>query len=295
MFTPTLSVIIPSFNCGNIICDAIDSTLRQTFNNFEIIVIDDGSTDDTRFKLKKYILTNKIIYFYQKNSGLPGARNSGIALSKGEYVFCLDADDELMPNALSELYASALRTGAGWVVSDLIRVEGNKTEIQKALLPGNEKLMDIFRKKWSFQARFYRKDVLDAIGRYDDQQKYYEDWELYIRLVEKNIPYSHVPLPLYIYKIRPQSITKQKNFKKNLYYIERIYRKHYQRFADKKNSEAASLYAYYMWQLASDYFHKTHCLSATLRCFLQSYKYDPTILYKYLQKCYKLILRTRPI
>jgi len=96
---PKVSVIIPTYNRANFVTKAIDSVLAQAFNDYEIIVIDDGSTDNTREVLKPY--RDKIQYIHQKNSGVSAARNAGIKIAKGEWIAFLDSDDEWMPEYLS--------------------------------------------------------------------------------------------------------------------------------------------------------------------------------------------------
>ncbi|MHB8121112.1 MAG: glycosyltransferase family 2 protein [Desulfuromonadaceae bacterium] len=92
--TPLVSVIIPTYNNSPIVCQAIDCSLSQTYKNLEIIVVDDGSTDDTESLLReKY--QGKIIYIRQNNKGTGGARNTGIRNSSGKYLQFLDADDLL--------------------------------------------------------------------------------------------------------------------------------------------------------------------------------------------------------
>jgi glycosyltransferase involved in cell wall biosynthesis len=90
-----VSVIIPTYNCEKYIVEAIQSVLKQTYTNFEIIVIDDGSTDKTKEVLKQF--DNKITYIYQRNSGSSKSRNIGISKAKGEYIAFLDADDRWKP------------------------------------------------------------------------------------------------------------------------------------------------------------------------------------------------------
>ncbi|MBM3703409.1 MAG: glycosyltransferase family 2 protein, partial [Actinobacteria bacterium] len=97
--TPLVSVIIPTYNRDKYITLAIDSVLNQTFKDYEIIVIDDGSTDNTQIVLKPY--RDKIIYIYQKNSGVSAARNAGIRIAKGEWLAFLDSDDEWQPTYLT--------------------------------------------------------------------------------------------------------------------------------------------------------------------------------------------------
>lgn len=99
---PTVSVIIPAYNCARYVSEAIDSALAQTYKDFEVIVVDDGSTDDTSQILEPYIQSGKIRYFYQENAGAGAARNKGILEAKGEFLAFLDADDVLLKNSLSK-------------------------------------------------------------------------------------------------------------------------------------------------------------------------------------------------
>ena len=89
--TPLVSIIIPTYNSASFITEAIDSCLMQTYTKFEIIVINDGSTDNTDEVVLKYI--DKITYIKQENAGAARARNLGIAEAKGDYIAFLDADD----------------------------------------------------------------------------------------------------------------------------------------------------------------------------------------------------------
>jgi len=96
---PLISVIIPTYNCASYIPDAIDSALCQTYKNIEIIVVDDGSTDNTAAVLKKY--GKKITVHSQENRGLSAARNTGFKISKGQFICFLDSDDILLPEKFS--------------------------------------------------------------------------------------------------------------------------------------------------------------------------------------------------
>ena len=90
-----VSIIIPTHNCGKYIKESIESVLNQTYRNFELIIVDDGSTDNTSDVLRSY--ENKIKYIYQKNQGTCKARNVGLNTAKGEYIAFLDADDRWNP------------------------------------------------------------------------------------------------------------------------------------------------------------------------------------------------------
>lgn len=97
---PKVSVIIPTYNRANLVREAIKSVLNQTYRNFEIIVVDDGSTDDTGKLVGSF--NSKIKYFYQENTGLPAkARNRGILEARGEYIAFLDSDDKWVKDKLA--------------------------------------------------------------------------------------------------------------------------------------------------------------------------------------------------
>ena len=95
---PLVSIIIPCFNYGRYLPEAFESIFSQSYPNIEIILIDDGSTDDTRQIVERY---NKVKYFYQANKGLSAARNAGIENSSGDFLVFLDADDWLLPDAIT--------------------------------------------------------------------------------------------------------------------------------------------------------------------------------------------------
>jgi len=97
MIDPLVSIIIPSFNHAEFLPKAINSIKNQTYSNIEIIVMDDGSTDDTEDVISKY---DNISYIYQNNAGLSAARNNSIPHTKGEFILFLDADDWLYPEAV---------------------------------------------------------------------------------------------------------------------------------------------------------------------------------------------------
>src|SRR4030042_587586 len=100
---PKVSVIITTYNRVHFVCEAIDSVLNQTFKDFEIIVVDDGSTDNTKEALKRY--SKNIFYIYQSNKGRSQARNTGLKVAKGDYIAFLDDDDIWVPHKLEKQVA----------------------------------------------------------------------------------------------------------------------------------------------------------------------------------------------
>ncbi len=98
MTSPLVSVVIPTYNYGRYICETIESALGQTYSPIEIIVVDDGSTDDTRERLTGY--GDRVRYIHQRNRGPAAARNTGIQAARGEFVALLDSDDLWLPDKL---------------------------------------------------------------------------------------------------------------------------------------------------------------------------------------------------
>ncbi len=125
---PFFSIILPTLDRAYIIERAIDSVLNQTFNDWELIIIDDGSTDRTAEVIKKYTQSDKRInYNHQENKGLPVARNVGIDLAKGSYICLLDSDDEYLNNHLNILYRKICeeRKPVAFLYTYFIRVSRN--------------------------------------------------------------------------------------------------------------------------------------------------------------------------
>ncbi|MFM7726230.1 MAG: glycosyltransferase family 2 protein, partial [Flavobacteriales bacterium] len=118
---PFFSVVIPTYNRAKLVSRAIDSVLGQTFRDLELIVIDDGSTDNTRDALSVYNSDPRFVYVYQNNTKESGARNNGMRLSKGAWVCLLDSDDIFLPNHLQ-------------VIHDAIQANSSKPGIYHALM-----------------------------------------------------------------------------------------------------------------------------------------------------------------
>jgi glycosyltransferase involved in cell wall biosynthesis len=135
-----ISVIIPTYNYAHYIVEAIDKTLEQANGKYglDIVVIDDGSTDNTQFALKNHIETGKIRYFYQPNQGKAAATRKAIDLAKGKYIFNLDADDYFLPQkieafvAVFERYPSVVHVGSAAKEIDGEGVHLSTEKIEKA-------------------------------------------------------------------------------------------------------------------------------------------------------------------
>ena len=179
-----VSVIIPTFNDSIHIRKAIDSVLNQTFKNFEIIVIDDGSADNTKDLLLDYIKSNKIIYKYQENSGVRIARNNGILISKGLYIAFLDSDDEWIDNdkLLNQVNffdnnLDYVLVGTGVVLIDILGKEITRYNMPETDKNIREKLLRI--NCFVNSSVLFRRNAINIIGNSDS---ILEDYDLWLRL-----------------------------------------------------------------------------------------------------------------
>jgi glycosyltransferase involved in cell wall biosynthesis len=181
-----VSVVIPAFNAGRYIRQAVDSVLQQTIDSVEIIVVDDGSTDDTRTVLSPY--RDRIHYLSQSHAGVSTARNRGIQAARGEFVAFLDADDYfLLPSKLAEqsaYFTSQPELGivhSGWRV-----IDENETVVVDKKPWTHAPSLDL--KSWlRFQpalpsAMMFRRNALVSIGGFDSWLAHLEDMDLVLRL-----------------------------------------------------------------------------------------------------------------
>jgi len=188
---PTVSVIIPTYNRANLITDTINSVLSQTYKNYEIIIIDDGSTDNTKEVLSPYM--NKIAYIYQDNQGASAARNTGIRYAKGEYIAFLDSDDLWLPFKLEkqvkilkkhkDVYLVYSNISYCDVTGTFIKIAHNPRMICSGYIP--EKVL-----LWKVQCGhpptwLIRKSCFKEIGYFDTSFKMSEDREMSIKLAMK--------------------------------------------------------------------------------------------------------------
>ena len=126
-----VSIIIPTYNRETKISRAINSVVNQTYKNWELIIIDDGSKDDTKNVIKPYLKDKRIKYFYQKNSGVASARNLGIKKSTGEYLAFLDSDDECLNNRIEKQLSEMLKYKAIFSLCNSIDLLGSKKRLIK--------------------------------------------------------------------------------------------------------------------------------------------------------------------
>jgi glycosyltransferase involved in cell wall biosynthesis len=180
---PFFSVIIPTFNRGHVIQKTIETVLAQDFKEFEVVIVDDGSTDNTGVVVKA-IESDKIRYYKKENAERSAARNFGARTAKGRYVNFLDSDDLLYPNHLREAFGFCMKNAEveifhlGFDMKDgggrVLQGVDNVTSINKQIIDGN---------LLSCNGVFVRRDVILKHQFNEDRLlSSLEDWELWIRM-----------------------------------------------------------------------------------------------------------------
>lgn len=211
MENPLVSVIIPAFNAEKYIAKAIESVLEQTYTNFEIVVVDNGSTDRTVLIAMRY---GRVRVMHQQKRGAAAARNLGIAETHGEFIAFLDADDwwhkEKLQRQVDVLTANP---HIGMVFSDHI----NLTEDGQVIFQTNKKIefgadavKSIFRHcDVATSTVMVRRSVINRVGMFDEELACAEDENLWLRIALYD-SVTLLSMPLTYYRVLPTSLSRQK-------------------------------------------------------------------------------------
>ncbi len=183
--SPLVSVIIPTYNCAKYIGRAIQSVINQHYRSFEIIVVDDGSMDDTSHVIGK--LGDDIKYIYQKNQGPSAARNTGIRNANGGLIAFLDADDEWLPEKLA-FQVEAIQENAriGIVSAQYGNVNDTVEQSRAGSHPHQCNFLSFnqlyVKNSLLTSSLLIRRECFDKVGLFDNSLKFGEDWEMWLRI-----------------------------------------------------------------------------------------------------------------
>lgn len=201
-----ISVVIPTFNRADSIARTIESVLAQTYKDYEIVVADDGSTDNTKKLLEPYM--GVIRYIYQHNKGAAAARNKGIEVSKGKYIAFQDSDDEWLPEKLEKQIEvfKTVSAKVGVVYTDMLRIHSDgRAEYWNSptLTDGciiDAKKLDYQVLNIGIQSTLIKKECFKKAGVFDEKFPRFIDLELFIRL-SKHFGFYHIQEPLVKYYV----------------------------------------------------------------------------------------------
>lgn len=197
---PKISVIIPCYNQEKYISECLDSVLAQTFDDFEVIVVNDGSKDNSLDIIKKYASKHpdKIRYIDQQNQGVVVARNNAIGQAESKYIFPLDGDDKIASDCLEKLY-NAMMNNKGDVIYCNVELFGDERGLFNLSAP--TKFNMCIQNRVCVSA-LYRKADWEKYGGYDEiMKKGLEDWEFWLNFIEDNKSFYNVNETLFFYRI----------------------------------------------------------------------------------------------
>jgi len=209
MASPRVSIVITAYNYADYLRDCLDSALSQTYDNYEVIVVDDGSTDNTPEILREYEFEypDRLRVVRLEGQGLPGASNAGIRAADGKYIVRLDADDMFDENILTvEANYLDANPSIDLIYPDYYTIDKNGDIIDHVRLPQVEEEVKLLNRSPLAAGAMYRRDAWDAIGGYDEGLNYQEDYDFWIRFINQ-FSVQNVNLPLMYYRQHSENMS----------------------------------------------------------------------------------------
>lgn len=218
-----VSIIVPVYNREKEVVATLDTLVAQTYKNIEIIVIDDGSTDNTSGVVEDYILKHNglisIRLFREENKGLAGARNQGFRLSRGKYILFFDSDDFMLPHRVEKQVKSIIKMEADCSAAEFYRQKNGKIVEVGTLDVDNEdsyinQMLKFFSTGKGFrissQCWMFTRDLFEALGGYDERLRSNQDIDFSFRIAlsGRGIAIINEPLSIFVDDDNPNRIMK---------------------------------------------------------------------------------------
>jgi len=277
MPNPKVSVVIPCYNGQRFIKESIESVISQTYRELEIIVVDDGSTDQTA-KIVVSIGDSRIKCLYTENKGVSSARNYGIKNSSGEFIALLDYDDLWLPGKIEEQVREIERSPDIALVYSLFYVIDSlgKTIVQSSMVNSKDILEDLLvigNVIGPPSGTLIRNKIFNDIGGFDPKISTAADWDLWIRIA---FGYRVVLLPEYLFKYRVHGNNMHRNIAVQEDDIAKILNKFFVFLpkTDRRSSLKSLSFSNAHLMLAKSYLKKWQ-LTAFLRNIVMSFLYHP--------------------
>jgi glycosyltransferase involved in cell wall biosynthesis len=234
--TPAVSVILAAYNYGRYLPGAIESALGQTFRDLEVLVIDDGSTDDTQDVVHCYLGDRRLRYYRTDHVGQPKAKNTGIRLARAPLLAFLDADDLWLPSKLERQLALFQRDpalGVAYTRRSVIDEQGRDVAYEHPAMHRGRILDSLFRSNGfvCFSSVVVRRAVFDDVGLFDEDLALAIDYDLWLR-VGLRYRFDYVDEPLVKYRTGHASLSRR--IEERLAAVSRIM----QRFLDEQGGRA---------------------------------------------------------
>ncbi|MCJ2541340.1 glycosyltransferase family 2 protein [Thermostichus vulcanus] len=254
--TPTVSVIVPAYNVQQYITEALQSLICQTWQDFEVLIVNDGSTDSTAEVVETWCQRDPRFHLLSKpNGGLASARNWGIRHAHGELIALLDADDRYLPQKIAshvEILQRHLDVGVVYSASKVIRDDGRPTWLTLSGRPvHSDPLLAMLCKNFIGHGSnaIFRRELFDQIGGFDESLRSCEDLDFWIKVAEQGSHrfYRH-PQALCEYRVRPSGLSF--NVKKMQECGEQVLQAAFNRSKEKVEPMMPTAYAFFYRLLA---------------------------------------------
>ena len=209
--TPAVSVVICAYNAAPYIADTIESVFAQTYQDYEIIVVNDGSTDDTEQVLAPYF--DRIFYVRQENAGPGAARNTAIRCALGHYIALLDSDDQWLPQYLETMLARLQAEPEIDVLYPNAILFGTpqwEGKLFQDVCPSRAPVtleMFLTRECNVFISAVFKREILDIVGTFDETLRGSEDFDLWLRMLQQGYRFDFLREPLVRYRKRDDSLS----------------------------------------------------------------------------------------
>jgi glycosyltransferase involved in cell wall biosynthesis len=244
---PKVSIVVTCYNLGRYLDEAVESVLAQTFQDFEILVVDDGSNELETVQLLSDYQRPKTRVIHSENRGLPGARNLGVRQTSGVYVCTLDADDRLAPTFLEKSVAVLDADPSVAFVSHWLKTFGDE---EWEWTPESCDLIDLLDKNTVNGTALVRREALVAVGGFDESMRQgCEDWALWLELSHRGFRGTIIPEVLFYYRRRADSMSRAmieegtylENFRRLVERFGSSYRRHFVELLLRREARIADL------------------------------------------------------
>ncbi len=234
---PKVSIIIATFNREAFIAEAIESVLKQSFVDWEMIIIDDASTDKTRSVVDKYTESDLRIKYYKNpsNLGISKSRNKGLSLARGKYIATLDSDDVWLDDAKLKKQVDFLDINKDYALigGGIMYIDKDSRPLRKMLYPIYDSIIRNIMLQYNpfpHSTVLMRKVVIDQVGQYDESMKTCEDYDLWMRIGMKH-KFTNIPMILSGYRVHGGNISRSKKLSMAATVLELVkkYSKYYRR------------------------------------------------------------------
>lgn len=289
IFAPLVSIVIPCYNGESFIARSIDSCLSQNYENIEIIVVDDGSTDKSKKIIKAY--GSKVMLYCQANKGACAARNFGLKHSSGEYIKFLDADDFLFPGAVSKQIKNLNKIRDDTVIQYGFRTikregEEREREVFQDVVKSKNQVVDLITRNIITTLPLYPRRLLEDVGGFNDMLHARHEWDLNLRLAYHGYKFSFDGVRVYCQFVHhsPHRISSRKlEPEKEKSNLDNIFKTH----CDFLDSNGLAAWSWKYWNLGRQFLKMGNTNAAEI-FFKQAKEISPDGYKKFWPLSYKV-------